>query len=155
MSSLYTYSPADVSVIWGAHEFKGFAEDTFITIKRSSDLVSKTVGGHGDVGLTRSADKSGEIEITLLQNSPTNWFLGGVGTSLENSDLSLPEIATLMRIVDPSGSVLAVAQGVWIQAYPEVALGATDQNSKTWMFGCKRLDYNAVPQGFLVDPFTA
>lgn len=150
-TSLYTYSPADVSISWGGHTFVGVAEDTFITLKRSVDLVNKTVGGFGDVGLTQNADKTGDIEITLLQNSPTNWFLGGVGVGLENTTTRLPDAVGAMVINDPSGSVLAVAQGVWIQGYPEVALGATDQNSKTWMFGCKRLDYNATPVGVVVD----
>ena len=49
------------------------------------------------------------------------------------------DIASNFIIYDPSGSVMATGVNAWLQALPDVELGA-DQNSKVWTFGCEKLE---------------
>ena len=144
---LPAYSPKDVNISFNGFPVTGFAPDSFIRLRRNSDLLGETVGAAGELSLTKIADRTGEIEIELMQTSESNFVLSAVALATENGG---PITVGVLMIQDPSGSVLATALNAYIKAMPEVELGA-DQNSKTWMFGCETLEYTATPPGFLSD----
>lgn len=141
----HEYSPADVAVSFNGLPITGFAPDTFIRLRRNTDVFGETVGSEGELALTVIPDKTGEIEITLMQTAPSNFDLSAALKLQEET--RVPTIGVLM-IQDPSGSVLAIAKNAYFKAYPEVELGS-DQNSKTWMFGCEQLEYTSTPPGFV------
>lgn len=142
MALFAEYSPKDVVVSWNGINITGFAEDSFIRLSRNSDLVERVVGAGGDVSLTKIADRTGTVEIELMQTSPTNALLSAFAVAQE-SIVGLDGISNF-SIVDPSGSVLAVAINAWLEAYPDVDLGS-GQTSRTWTFGCERLEYIQAP----------
>lgn len=141
---LPSYSPKDVSISFNGIAITGFAPDTFVTLRRNSDLIGETVGAAGELALTKIADRTGEVEITLMQTASSNLALSALALATENGGAITTGV---LMIQDPSGSVLATALNAYLKSFPEIELGA-DQNSKTWTFGCEILEYTAVPPGF-------
>ncbi len=141
MAMYQQYSPKDVVCSWIGIAFEGFAPDSFLRLQRTSPLVTPVVGAGGQVALTRNADKTGTIEIELMQTSLSNQMLSAIQAKQDNMELE-EDISSNFVIYDPSGSVLATGINAWLQELPQVELGR-DQNSKTWIFGCEKLDYTS------------
>ena len=141
MAMYQQYSPKDVVCSWNGIAIEGFAPDSFLRLQRTSPLVTPVVGAGGQVALTRNADKTGTIEIELMQTSLSNQMLSAIQAKQDNMELE-EDISSNFVIYDPSGSVLATGINAWLQELPQVELGR-DQNSKTWIFGCERLDYTS------------
>ncbi|UPW39144.1 hypothetical protein ESCO45_00021 [Escherichia phage vB_EcoM_ESCO45] len=141
MAMYQQYSPKDVVCSWNGIAIEGFAPDSFLRLQRTSPLVTPVVGAGGQVALTRNADKTGTIEIELMQTSLSNQMLSAIQAKQDNMELE-EEISSNFVIYDPSGSVLATGINAWLQELPQIELGR-DQNSKTWIFGCEKLDYTS------------
>lgn len=145
---LNSYSPKDVNVSFNGIAITGFAPDSFIRVKRNTDVLSEVVGAAGELSLTKIADKTGEIEIELMQTSPSNLALSALlfGTEWDDAPIPVGEII----IVDPSGSNFTLAHNAYIKMAPDIDLGA-EQTSRVWTFGCESLKYVPVPAGFIPD----
>ena len=141
MAMYQQYSPKDVVCSWNGIAIEGFAPDSFLRLQRTSPLVTPVVGAGGQVALTRNADKTGPIEIELMQTSLSNQMLSAIQAKQDNMELE-EDISSNFVIYDPSGSVLATGINAWLQELPQIELGR-DQNSKTWIFGCEKLDYTS------------
>lgn len=141
MAMYQQYSPKDVVCSWNGIAIEGFAPDSFLRLQRTSPLVTPVVGAGGQVALTRNADKTGTIEIELMQTSLSNQMLSAIQAKQDNMELEA-DISSNFVIYDPSGSVLATGINAWLQELPQIELGR-DQNSKTWIFGCEKLDYTS------------
>lgn len=141
MAMYQQYSPKDVVCSWNGIAIEGFAPDSFLRLQRTSPLVTPVVGAGGQVALTRNADKTGTIEIELMQTSLSNQMLSAIQAKQDNMELE-EDISSNFVIYDPSGSVLATGVNAWLQELPQIELGR-DQNSKTWIFGCEKLDYTS------------
>ncbi|EFG4626607.1 DUF3277 family protein [Shigella flexneri] len=139
MAMYQQYSPKDVVCSWNGIAIEGFAPDSFLRLQRTSPLVTPVVGAGGQVALTRNADKTGTIEIELMQTSLSNQMLSAIQAKQDDMELE-EDISSNFVIYDPSGSVLATGINAWLQELPQIELGR-DQNSKTWIFGCEKLDY--------------
>ena len=134
MAMYQQYSPKDVVCSWNGIAIEGFAPDSFLRLQRTSPLVTPVVGAGGQVALTRNADKTGTIEIELMQTSLSNQMLSAIQAKQDDMELE-EDISSNFVIYDPSGSVLATGINAWLQELPQIELGR-DQNSKTWIFGC-------------------
>jgi hypothetical protein len=143
---LRDFVPESTAINWGGIDFSGFAPDTYVTASRNSPNTTNSVGADGSVGITKNADKTGTIEVTLMQTSNTHRYLAAVQAGQDVGSAQL--IRAPMTIVDPSGGFIAVAEGVHIMTPPEVSLGS-DQNPKTWTFFAERLIYSELPPGFV------
>lgn len=141
MAMYQQYSPKDVVCSWNGIAIEGFAPDSFLRLQRTSPLITPVVGAGGQVALTRNADKTGTIEIELMQTSLSNQMLSAIQAKQDNTELE-EDISSNFVIYDPSGSVLATGINAWLQELPQIELGR-DQNSKTWIFGCEKLDYTS------------
>lgn len=145
---LNSYSPKDVSVSFNSIAITGFAPDSFIRLRRNSDVLTETVGSAGELSLTKIADKTGEIEIELLQTSESNLALSALLLETEFGGGLIP-VGEII-ILDESGSNTTVAHNAYIKTAPEIELGA-EQNSRVWKFGCEELVYTSLPSGFVPD----
>lgn len=145
---LVSYSPKDVNISFFGIAIEGFAPDSFIRARRNSDILNETVGASGELSLTRVADKTGEIEIELMQTAESNLLLSGLMYAMEFDGGVIP-VGELM-IQDPSGSALVIASNAYVKSMPEVELGA-EQSSRTWTFGCENMWYTSTPSGLLPD----
>ena len=141
MAMYQQYSPKDVVCSWNGIAIEGFAPDSFLRLQRTSPLVTPVVGAGGQVALTRNADKTGTIEIELMQTSLSYQMLSAIQAKQDDMELE-EDISSNFVIYDPSGSVLATGINAWLQELPQIELGS-DQNSKTWIFGCEKLDYTS------------
>lgn len=72
------YDPTLIKVILGGVQMTDFGEDTMVKVTRTSDLRSTTVGADGNVTVNKSADHTGTMEITLMNNSASNAILKGL-----------------------------------------------------------------------------
>lgn len=145
---LVSYSPKDVNVSFFGIAITGFAPDSFIRCRRNADILNETVGSQGELSLTRIADKTGEVEIELMQTSESNLLLSGLMLGMEYSGAVIPVGEVIIQ--DPSGSALVIVSNAYIKKMPEVELGA-EQTSRVWTFGCENLIYTSTPTGLVPD----
>lgn len=87
MAMYQQYSPKDVVCSWNGIAIEGFAPDSFLRLQRTSPLITPVVGAGGQVALTRNADKTGTIEIELMQTSLSNQMLSAIQAKQDNMEL--------------------------------------------------------------------
>lgn len=156
---LVTYDPKEVTINWNGKSLaSGLAPDSFVTVSRAEDSFSKTVGADGTVARTRIADRTGEVELTLMQNSPINAILstlaladelsstGDVASTVtgevaEGASTATAGIAGVsnLTITDPSGGLIAQAKNAWIRKIPDQELGK-EYGERTWTFDCENVE---------------
>ena len=144
--TLRDFVPEAVTIAWGGIVMEGFAAESFVTIARSVANTTVQVGAAGDVGITKNADRTGTISVTLMQNSATHRFLSAVQVAQDNDN---ELYRAPLTVTDPSGSMICRMEAAHIQTPPEVVLGG-DQNPKTWGFFSEQVTYLEAPAGFVV-----
>lgn len=132
-----TYDPTKLSVIVGGVIVSGFIDGDFITAKRDEDLYMKRVGADGQVARARNANKSGTIEIKLLQGSPAVTELSAL-VALDNfmfdGDILIP-----IAIVSPGdGAELVASTQSWLKSPPEMSFGK-EIGERSFVFDCADL----------------
>lgn len=125
-----SYDPSQVIVTFGGIPLSGFADETFVTIKRSNGGVySKKRGADGTVERVNKCSYDFTVEITLQQTSNSNLVLDG----LMKVDLASNAGVLPLAIKDNQGTTLFVAPNAWINEDPEVSFG-NDTTSRKWVF---------------------
>lgn len=138
-SYLKTYSPQSVRVAYGGFPLTGMADGEFLNISLNADLTDEVIGAQGDVGITKIANFTATITLTLLQNAEANIYLMGMYSVMQRADdVARPN----MTIRDPSGSTLYECRDVHLKRASDVVL-SDGQNSKQWTFFCS----NIIPVG--------
>lgn len=132
-----TYDPSKLTVIVGGVIVTGFTDGDFITAKRDEDLYMKRVGADGHVARARNGNKSGTIEIKLLQSSPAVNELAAL-VALDNflfdGDILIP-----ISIVNPGdGNELVAATQAWLKTPPEMVFGK-EVGERSFVFDCADL----------------
>ncbi|CAB4197767.1 Bacteriophage rv5, Orf52 [uncultured Caudovirales phage] len=132
-----TYDPSKLTVIVGGVIVTGFTDGDFITAKRDEDLYMKRVGADGHVARARNGNKSGTIEIKLLQSSPAvNEIaaLVALDNFLYDGDILIP-----ISVVNPGdGAELVVATQAWLKTPPEMVFGK-EVGERSFVFDCADL----------------
>ncbi len=145
MPDFKNYNPKQVTAVFGAIIMQGVNDGVFIKTVRNSDGYTVKVGAQGDVTRVRNLDKTGQVTITLLAESPTNDLLSFQANLDEASDGG-GAVAPLM-IKDLNGTTLMIAENAWIMKMPEVE-HAVDASSREWVIECA--DLKMVVGGSLV-----
>lgn len=73
--SVTTYDPKKVNVIVGGRVITGFASDGVVTLAKSEDSVTPSVGAKGDVTYSENANESGTVSLTLMSTSSSLPYL--------------------------------------------------------------------------------
>ena len=73
--SVTTYDPKKVNVIVGGRVITGFASDGVVTLAKSEDSVTPSVGAKGDVTYSDNANESGTVSLTLMSTSSSLSYL--------------------------------------------------------------------------------
>lgn len=73
--SVTTYDPKKVNVIVGGRVITGFASDGVVTLAKSEDSVTPSVGTKGDVTYSENANESGTVSLTLMSTSSSLSYL--------------------------------------------------------------------------------
>lgn len=137
MATTSTYDPTKLTVIVGGVIVSGFSDGDYITAKRDEDLYTKRVGADGHVARARNGNKSGTIEIKLLQGSPAVAEIAAL-VALDNflfdGDVLIP-----ISIVSPgTAAELVVSTQSWLKTAPEMVFGK-EVGERTFVFDCADL----------------
>lgn len=125
-----TYAPQEVKIAWGGFPLTGFSDGEYINITVNADVTDEVIGAQGDVALTKIANWTGTVTLTLLQNAETNLYLSGIFAAQQRA---ADVVRENMTIVDPSGSTLYECRDTHMKRSADVVL-SDGQNSKTWTF---------------------
>lgn len=132
---IYTYSAEEVQVVVGGQLATGYADGTFLTVRPAEARYTKVVGADGLTSRARSANRSGQIVLTLKQTSPFNDIMTGYMLADEAGDQGV--FPVLVR--DNKGRTLHFAASAWVETMPEQAFGKTIEN-REWVMDCGRID---------------
>lgn len=144
MGLFKTYDPAQVAIGFAPAQKSavnlnsGIAPDTFLTVARDEDSFTKTVGADGEVARTRNANRSGTIELTLMQNSEVNKLLMALALADEEAGGDVIGAITVYDPADPTGVFLMTALNCWIKKVPDIEY-AKEYGTRTWVFDCANL----------------
>lgn len=129
------YDPKQVSVIIGGKILHGFSDSTFIKISRNDQAFMLKVGVDGEGTRAKSNNKSGKVEITLMQSSSSNDDLSAIALADELSNLG----AVPLSIKDNSGRSICTALTAWVQKLPDQE-DAKETSTRVWIFESDELN---------------
>lgn len=123
-----TYSAEQVIVTVGGVIVSGFADGDFITAKYDEDRYGMMTGADGEVGRTKTASRTGTIEIMLAHTSLANTELSALFnlSLIGGIDGPIP-----VGVADLSGRGLVTASKCWIKTAPDWTRGK-DIVENTW-----------------------
>ena len=130
--SLTRYDPAQVIVTYAGYKLEGYGKDTFVEVARNSPTYTTLAGAQGHAVAVKSADRTGYIQVTLLQTSMTNQVLSGL---FNTSDLTPGGIAKPITVTDALGTTLCFCGAALIEKPADVRFAASHQE-RTWKFLC-------------------
>jgi len=131
MSKLVTttaYDSAKVKLYLGTHKVEGYAEDAKITVTRNNDLVMPKVGCDGEVALALSRNRTGTMEINLMNPSETNDYLNVFVRQADTTGIIYFPV-----ILEGSQGPYVTAIG-WVQSVPALTYGP-EVGTMTWTIG--------------------
>lgn len=123
-----TYDPKEYSTVYGGRALSGFEDGTFITVRRNSDTWNYKTGADGKGIRSKTNDRSGQVEIILMQGAPDNEFLSGIAAADELTNGGIRPF----KMHDNSGSDVYAALGMWIKKQPDAAY-AKEGGARTWL----------------------
>ncbi len=119
-----TYDPRKVTISLGNHSVSGYAEDSFVSIEKNGEGISKIVGCDGEIVRNINPDLTYSIKLKLLASSPTNAFL----LNKYNQDLSSGKGTFSVLISDLRGKAEFSAAVVWVVKPAKRTFGKTAEN---------------------------
>ena len=125
---VHTYDPSKISLIVGLVPITGFSDGSMVKVTRASDAFTKVVGADGIVSRAKSLDKSGEVEIQLVQTAPSNDTL--------NAFALLDDVANAgvvpLSISDALSNTRILSGHSWVRKLPDIEYGK-DLANRTWI----------------------
>ena len=116
------YSPLNLIVLVNGVEIVGYAEgDDAISIKRLADSATHKIGCQGDMVMTISADRSGEVTVKLQMTSSSNSYLDSLLALQENGADTFQPISVLFQ--DTYRNDLAQASAGYIKKPADMKRG--------------------------------
>ena len=131
-----TYDPSQVNLYISGILVTGYAEDTFIEIKRNEPLYKAKYGVRGDCTRTRNPNKSGTITFHLLQSSTANEKLSALVAADEIAGAGT--IVFPVMVKDSSGTSITSSPESWLVGYPDEVY-AKETKDRTWIIECANL----------------
>lgn len=132
---LGTFDPGRIIIVFNGVQIQGYAPDTFVKISRDNDSFDDEAGAAGDVVRIASRDRRGNIEITLLNASPSNDILSGFVSSDEDGGVGMVGSAL---VKDLNSTARAEAAEAWIKKPSDLGYGSKAENT-TWIIRCANL----------------
>lgn len=124
-----TFDPKMVVMTFGVIPISGYAEGTFVRVKRSGDAFAKSKGAGGDIERINRNQGDFEVAITLQQTSGTNQELSAALAA----DIATNAGVLPLTVKDLLGNTLFFAPQAWIRVDPEWEDG-DELNSREWTF---------------------
>ena len=122
------YDPKKVTLTLEAHVAEGFGDGTFVTVSRSEQSWSVASGASGEHARSKSNNRTGTWEITLMQTSKTNDFL----TAKMLADEGPGNAGKFtVNLLDANGATVVGSLEAWVQKPPSVEYGK-DLGDRVW-----------------------
>lgn len=122
------YDPKSVYFSYAGNLLTGYADGDFFSAKRTSDSQSLTVGAGGEGCFIKSADRSGEVTLTLLRSSRSNDILSALYKQQEILPVPQPLFAK-----DGLGTSIVSGVEALIKKMPDLSF-AKDMSTVEWVF---------------------
>lgn len=130
------YSFLNTLLLINGVEISGFDEgDDVISLTRLNDSAAHKIGTDGEMTISISADRSGNIVFRLMQSSDSNTYLSGLITAQENGAF----IPIFIQFKDTKGLDLGSGTQGYITKPADMVRG-TNANSQEWTIVVERLD---------------
>lgn len=128
-TTVSTYDPAKVVVTFGGVPISGFADETFVSIKRSNGgAFAKKRGADGKVERINKGSYDFTVGITLQQTSSSNLtFDAAMKADMLSNSGKAP-----LSVTDLNGVTMLTAPEAWVNEDPSVDLGS-DTSSRKWV----------------------
>jgi hypothetical protein len=120
MANTKDYDPNKVTITVGGNIIEGFADSTFVTVSRNNQTWAVASGASGEHARAKSNDKTGNVELTLMQTSASNDILSAY-MLLDESSANSGKFP--FAISDANGNTLIAAVEMWVQQPPSVEYG--------------------------------
>lgn len=124
-----TYDPNQIIVTFMGVPLTGFAEGSFVKIKRNGDAFTKSKGADGSVDRVNNNAFDFEVGLTLKQTSPMNEYLSGLLAADQLSNAGTGP----MTIMDNNGVTLFAAGQAWVKKDPDVEF-SDKMSDREWTF---------------------
>lgn len=125
-----TFDPKMVVITFGTTPISGYAEGTFVRVKRSGDAFTKSKGAGGDVERVNRNQGDFEVGITLQQTAPVNTELSAILAADQVTDAGVFPLTIKDALTN---KVLFFAAEAWIRVDPEWEDG-DELNAREWTF---------------------
>ena len=129
------YNSAEVYVTLNGVPVEGFATGDFVSIVRSADKHTKTVGADGEITIAYTTDRSGEATLTVTRGSTASATLDGFNRAADEGDLS----GFSFDVVEQASGTLASSSRAWIKTEPALAFAET-AGTEAWVLTIESLD---------------
>lgn len=131
-----TYDPKGIICIVGGQQITGYADGTFLTVRRNADAWSLQMGADGEGARSKSNDKSGQYEFVLQQTSQSNAYLSSLAIADELNNGGL--VPCLVK--DLNGNSLHGSEQVYIKKMPDAGYGK-EADSRSWILETDNLQH--------------
>lgn len=108
---LKTYDPAALIVTFRGILLSGFAEDTLVKIARAEESFRLKVGTTGETARARNRNRSGSVEMHIMQSSSDNDLLSAI--MIEDEAFGTGVGAFMTR--DTLGTTLVNGDGCYLE----------------------------------------
>jgi len=133
------YDPKKVSIHIAGQPVEGFADGTFVAINRNNQTWTVQSGAGGEYARAKSNDRTGTVELTLMQTSQTNDVLSGLLDADEADNAGKFSFA----LTDVNGNTLISSTDMWVQQPPAVEFGK-ELSDRVWTLETGNLIYASI-----------
>ncbi len=123
-----TFDPSKVILSINDYQIKGFIDGAFIEVIQSAPYFRTVPGIRGKTTRVRSRDRSGVVNIRLLQTHPDNEILSKI---VEEDDVNQSGLL-LVTIRDVGGQTGLQFGGAFLEGPPNVTFSSTDTQLREW-----------------------
>lgn len=134
MPDTKTYDAGKVIITWGPHIVTGTAEGSFVRASRNKPSFAMRTGSDGASVRSKSRDKSGTVEIVVMQTSPSNDFFAAMAVQDELFDTGIMPLV----VKDLNGTTLITGAEAWLQKPADVDFGS-ESGDRSWTFDVGQL----------------
>ena len=138
--AITTYAPGECSVSFLGQTLTGFG-DEIVTVKREEETYTKVVGADGEVTYRKSANRSGEIMITVKQTSASMAVLGAIA---QRDEIDGTRVG-IVNVKDNNGHVFTW-RNARLAGYPEDIGRGKEIKDHTWKILCDSLELEFAEQ---------
>jgi len=132
-----TWDASQLNVIIGVLPLTGLSDGDSVVARRNEALYAKRVGMKGAVARARITDKTGQIEVHILQTSAANAAISAMA-NLDSLTMDGKAVFPI-TIVDLSGATVISAGQAWLMQIGDVTFSTNAVAERVYTFECADL----------------